>query len=205
MQFAFQFYFVLTCARVIFLSRNKVKIAKLINLIKFNSNNKEKMKTSTKILIPALALTIFSVAGAVGIESTLAQDGENHQSIAQKIATRFNLNQDEVEQVFEENRAEHKAQMEQRQGERLDQLVSEGKLTEDQKNALIAKNEEWRNEREQNREEFRSMTKKERKESMEAHKAEMEKWFEENGIEREVVGGFGDGHRKGGRGIGFER
>jgi len=166
------------------------------------------MKKSTKILIPTLVLGVLAGAGALGVKSASANwfgfgGGENKDSLIQRLVDRFNLNQGEVEEALEEHRDQMQEERKNRQEEYLSELVSEGKLTDDQKNALIAKREEERTEREQNREEFKNMTREERQAEREAHREEMDQWFEDQGIDKTVLGGQGKG--MGGRHGGFGR
>lgn len=169
------------------------------------------MKKSTKILVPTLVLGVLAGAGALGVKSANAnwfgfRGGENKDSLIQRLVEKFNLNQGEVETTFEEHRDQMQEERKAQQEERLSDLVSEGKLTEDQKNALIAKMEENQAEREQNREEFQNMTREERQAERQEHRDEMDQWFEEQGIDKNVLGGRGEmggGHRgHGGRGMG---
>lgn len=170
----------------------------------------KKMKTSTKLLIPTLALTVFTIAGAVAIDNASAHGfggGEGRGGFIEALSEKFNLNQDEVDTFLEEQKA---ARQEERKGEReeqLNQLVSEGKLTEDQKAALITKMEENQAEREANREEFQNMTREERQVERQEHREEMDQWFEEQGIDKDELDlgrgeGRGHGGRGGGRGMG---
>ncbi len=164
------------------------------------------MKKGNKILIPTIALSIFTVAGAVGIGSAFADDSQ-HSSIAQKIADRFSLNVDDVNKVFEEQQAERQAEMKQKQEDQLNSLVSEGKITEEQKQLLINKFEEKRAENEsnkgnksQNKEEFKNMTQEERKAERAQRQAEMDAWFEANGIDKELFSKMGENGPQGQRG-----
>jgi predicted GNAT family acetyltransferase len=161
------------------------------------------MKKSHKILIPTLALTVASVAGLAGIGSVLADEDESgrHSSIISKLVEKFNLSEDEVRSVFDEERDERQAQMKANREEKLNTLVSEGKLTEEQKNALLAKWEEEQAERGTGRGEgFKDMTKEERDAEMEAHRTEMDEWLEAQGIDKSVLQELGPGMGMGGGG-----
>ncbi len=142
-----------------------------------------KMKKSKKVILPALLLGTIAITG-VGVSSASADETENPRtSIIQRIAEKFNLNEDEVKTVFEEHKAERQEEMKQKHEEHLNKLVSEGKLTEDQKNALIAKREEMREKYGKGTDEWKNKTPEEKREMMEQHREEMEKWAEENGID----------------------
>lgn len=121
-------------------------------------------------------------------------------TLIQKLADRFGLKEDEVRQVFEEERVERQAEREKRFEEKLDQAVANGELTVDQKKLIIAKRQELEaNRPERNPGEFADMTEEERKTAMEGKRAEMETkrseleaWAEKNGIDMKyLMGGFG--------------
>lgn len=161
------------------------------------------MKKS-KMIVPALVLGVATIVGVSSFSSVSANEGEQYPPIVQKIAEKFNLNQDEVNQVFEENRKEKREEMRSKKEEHLNKLVNEGKLTEDQKNALITKMDEMHEKKESRREELKNLSQEERKEKMkEYHKAdreEMKQFFEEQGIDpKEIFPKRGNGMKQGGK------
>ena len=133
-----------------------------------------------------LALAAITLLGSLGYGATIAvvraDEAQGHPMI-QALAERFGLNEDEVEEVFDEIRADRFAQMQQAHEDGLNQAVEDGVITQEQKNALLAKHEEKSQERQQ-------------------HREEMQAWFEEEGIDhealKEYMGGFGK-HRKFGK------
>ncbi len=164
------------------------------------------MKLSKKIIIPVAALTIVG-AGFITANSISAQGGEQHDTLIQKIAEKFNLNQNEVEQVFNEAREEHQAQrqqeMQQRMQERLNEAVANGTITQEQKELLETKHEEMRKEREANKESWQNMEPEERREAAEQRREAMENWAEENGIDlKALMPERGEGGPKMGKGMG---
>ena len=157
------------------------------------------MKKSKKVIIPALVLGAIAVSGVIGLSTASADEKEDGRtSIIQRIAQKFNLNEDEVKTVFEEHKTERQAEMKQKHEEHLNQLVSEGKLTEDQKNALIAKREEMREKYGKNKEDWKNMSKEEKIEKKKAWQEEMHNWAEENGIDLKEL-------RPEGKGFGAQR
>jgi spore cortex formation protein SpoVR/YcgB (stage V sporulation) len=128
--------------------------------------------------------------GVVGYATTIAvvkaDEAESHPMI-QALAERFGLNEDEVEEVLDEIKADHFAQVQERKQDRLIQAVEDGVITEEQMLALQEKHQEMWSERNQERQE---------------HHEEMDAWFESQGIDHEAImeymGGFG---RKGGFGM----
>jgi hypothetical protein len=161
-------------------------------------------KVSKKIIIPSLILGAIACTGFYGVGATFASEEETgRETIVQRIAERFNLNTEEVEGVFEKNRAEHQVQNQERQEERLAQAVSDGNLSEEQKVLILDKMEELEAERETNRGSSSDMTREERQSERKDHRDEMDQWLEENGIDHEYLGGPQGGMRGGHNGGGF--
>lgn len=137
-----------------------------------------------KPLLIAGAVTGIGLATATGIGIASAATNQNGSDrLVDKLATRFNLNKDEVNQVFEEEQAERQAEMQQTIEERLTQAVAEGKLTEEQKQKVLAKQAELRAEMEKSfREGLEGKTKEERIQLMQQRHEELQKWASDNGI-----------------------
>lgn len=161
----------------------------------------------TKFIIPAIVLGTVAVVGISGMNYASASSTETNpqSSIIAKIAEKFNLNQDEVKKIFDEERDEREAEMKQKRKKRLAKLVSEGKLTESQKEAFIIKEAEMQKNREEEMSSLKDLSQEERRKKAEeyrkAHQEEMKKFFEEQGIDESLfapLGGQGDGMRKGG-------
>ena len=167
------------------------------------------MKKNKKIIIPVIALSILLGAGAYGVGGAYASESDSNfrNSLIEKIAQKFNLNKDEVEKVFKEDREERRTQMEERFNQRLNEAVSNGELTEAQKSLILAKREELQKEREAKITEKRNKGERPSKEEMETRHQEMktqrealEKWASDNGIDLKYLmglGGFGRGEHKG--------
>ena len=106
-------------------------------------------------------------------------------SLIQRIIDKFKLNSGEVEKVMEEERTERQNEMRARKEERFNEAVKAGVITEEQKKALLDKEDEWQERQQQLMEERRQ-------------------WMEQSGIDFEKLapyGGFG-GKGFGGRGFG---
>lgn len=117
------------------------------------------------------------------------------QSLMDKLVSKFNLNQTDVESVFSEVRDEKHEYMESRMADRLTQAVEDGKLTEDQKQLIIQKHEEL----EASRPDW-SADREAMRETMQAHHEELQQWAQDNDIPLEFLnmGGYG----RGGKGMG---
>lgn len=137
-----------------------------------------------KILITLIVLGGIISAGYFGAGTILAQSSDQHDTLITRIAQKFNLNQSDVEAVFQTVRDERQVEMKTQKEARLSNAVTDGVITEAQKNTILAKMQEHLGERGQNRE-------------------EMQTWFAEQGIDHTKLSdylGFG-GNR--GRGMGF--
>jgi len=135
------------------------------------------IKNILAITVASLAILGFVAYGTVRAYADDKSGG--YPSIIQKLVERFGLNEEEVKTVFDEARGERQQQMQDRFEERLNQAVSDGKITEEQKQAILAKKAEMQ----VNRGEFKDFSPEERQEKMQAHREEMQTWAEANGID----------------------
>lgn len=151
-----------------------------------------------KVFFPILALAIIGMAVASS-SFVSAQDSSGPNSLITAIAQKFNLNQADVQAVFDEQRTKHHEQMKASLEQKLTQAVTDGKITEAQKQAILTKLSEL-HENKPNFEEFKNLTSEQRKAKMEEKKTEMETWATQNGLTldklHEIIGGpFGFGKR----------
>ncbi len=113
-------------------------------------------------------ITLGMIISITGFSMNEVSADDNHQSIVAAIASKFNLNEDEVEAVIDAVREERQTQMRLDREERLNKAVSDGVISTGQKDALVEKFEEHQGERRENRD-------------------EMQAWFESEGIDHEVL------------------
>lgn len=131
---------------------------------------------------------------SLGIASA-ATDNTGQSNLVDKLATTFKLNKADVQKVFDEERATHKAEREQTMKTTIEQAVKDGKLTQDQADKLTAKLQELQAER-KNMKGMKEATQTER----DAHKAKMDEfkqWLSDNQIPEDLVrpmGSHGRGH-----------
>ena len=155
------------------------------------------MNTRTK-LYAAGAGTIVGLAAFAGVASAQAAPNTSitdKQTLVDKIASTFNLNKDDVQKVFDEDRATHEAEFQQVMEDRLDQAVTDGKITSDQKAQILAKQQEMK----AYMESLKDKTETERRELMKAKMDEMKQWAEDNNLSGiPFVMGIGGHHMKGG-------
>lgn len=145
----------------------------------------------------ASSVTLASLAGthiASAAESSTT-NSDPQSTLISKIASKFNLSQNEVKAVFEADRSAREAEHQKQVETDLSKLVSEGKLTEAQKDAILAKRAELQKERDANRDTMKNMSESERKQHMDSERDSLKKWAEQNNISedylRYVFGGPG--------------
>jgi len=141
-----------------------------------------------KTLLTVMAFTILG-ASLIMPKAALADDdtwADHFNTMIEKLASKFNLNKNEVKSTFEEMRTqrqqERQKEMQAQFEARLNQAVKDGKITEDQKAKIMAKHQEMQKEQGSKRQ-------------------EMQTWAEKNGIDMGWMMGFG-GPRGMGRGFG---
>lgn len=138
------------------------------------------------VVAVGILTTGLLLGGPVQAQSTTSPTQTNpFQKLVEKIAATFNLDKSKVQTVVEEfhkeRQVERQTEMKARQEERLSKLVSEGKITEAQKQAIIKKHEELK--AQFNPDGFKNMTAEERKTAMDKKKAELDAWAQSQGID----------------------
>lgn len=153
-----------------------------------------------KRLAIAGAATLVGLATVTGAAFAATQSSTaSQQTLADKIATKFNLNKDEVQKVFDEDRADHLAQRQADIKTKLDQAVTDKKITQAQEDQIIAKMKEL----DSFRDTMKDKTDTASRDAMKAKMDEFKKWLDDNNISLKDLGvgpGFGHGghHMRGG-------
>ena len=141
---------------------------------------KKKSIKITLILITSLAL--LSIGGVACVGEINAQASEETESeyplLVERFAQKFDLDQDEIMDFLDELKEERIADAEDRFEERLDELVEDEKITENQKEAILDKKEEFKTFKEG----LEDMTISEAREAMKDIHEELRDWAEENDI-----------------------
>ena len=152
------------------------------------------MSITKKMIVPVLAAAVVGVS-AIGLGTVAAQSSGD--TLVEKIASRFNLSQEEVQAVFDETRQEKQAEHQAKLGEKLQAKVDDGTITAEQKTLLEEKLAQQREEHQANRDS--ELTKEERHEQRQQNREAFEAWAEENNIpldELDLHGPHGHGHGK---------
>lgn len=152
------------------------------------------------LIIPVVAVTIAGAAAFAATQSYAQTADTTRTTLVQRIAQRFNLQESDVQTVFDEARQEHQSQMHAQFEARLTTAVENGKLTEEQKQSILAKHQELMAEHDAERESLRNMIPEERRAHHQEERAELEAWAAENGIDLQFfmpMGKMGGRHFKG--------
>lgn len=152
------------------------------------------------------ALTVgLLVAGSLITAKNISADQEDNPttSLVAKISQKFNLNQNDVQSVFSEYHQERQSQRVSQLETRLTQAVSDGKISDSQKQAILAKIQENQADREPGH--MRDLSSEQRQSEMENRRNEMDTWLQSIGLDidtfHELVG-MGQGNGRGGNGRG---
>lgn len=143
-----------------------------------------------KIIIAALTLTLAGVATFQPAPVSAHWFGADTTFVT-KFAQKLGLGEDKVKVAVDSIKADHHAEMQKAMEDRLTQAVSEGKITDDQKQKILAKHKEMFEQKQKSLESMKDMTPEERKEAMKKHHTELETWAKENNIDIQYLFGFG--------------
>ena len=155
------------------------------------------MKKKT-IIIAGIVVVAVAVMGMASLGIAATQGTQSYPPIVQKLAEKFNLKPADVNAVFEVERTERQAQQQQRYEDTLEQAVKDGKITEKQKTAIIAKNAELR----EKMAGLKDLAPEERRAAMEKQRTELETWAKDNNIDLRYLIMGGKGFGRGGHGPG---
>ncbi len=154
------------------------------------------------MIVAGVLGTAIVGAGAMTLSASAATNASSREdSLASKIASKFNINKDEVKKVLDEDhqarQAERQADMTKKLEDRLTQAVKDGKLTEAQKTKIL----DYMKTQQSFMDSLKDKTEEERKTAMDQKRQEIQKWAKDNGIDEKYVMPFGGhgGHKGGGR------
>ena len=170
------------------------------HIIKFKKEQFIK-ESSKKLILAAGAISTVGLASLAGVSAVSAQSGSSsgQGGLIDAISSKFNLNKEEVKQVFEAQHEKREAEHEAKQSERLQKLVDNGTITVDQKTAIETKLAELKSDRESNK---GSLTPEQRKAKQDEKKAELEAWAEDKNLDLTKLKGVFMGGPDGRRGPG---
>jgi hypothetical protein len=94
------------------------------------------MKLSKKLIVPAAVMSIAVIPAATAAAAT-STSSNNGQSLAQELADKFQLNKSDVQTVLDQHHQQMQQRRENRYEATLNQAVTDGKLTQAQKDAVL--------------------------------------------------------------------
>jgi predicted transcriptional regulator len=147
------------------------------------------MSTSRNVIMPAMA-GILAVSLYVGALPVYAQTpGNRFEGLVEAIASKFGLNQTQVQtfmdQFFAQKKQTVQQTMQNREKTRLDGLVSLGKITAAQETAIIDKLTQVRTDA--SKQDFRNMTPQQRQDAMQKRRDDLTAWAKSQGIDPTVL------------------
>lgn len=148
-----------------------------------------------KFIIVALVLVVAGAAVA-GNNRVFAKNTENgpNSILVQILSDKFNLNKNDVQAVFDQYKTNRQQDMQNKYDESLSQAVKDGKITEAQKQLILAKHQELQSQRKTDFESKKNMTPDERKNAMQVQKQALEDWAKQNNIDIKYLMGGRMGH-----------
>ena len=146
-----------------------------------------RMNAKHRLLLASVGAVAILASGSLAAQNTFAAESTTPSplsSLIEKIAAKFNLSQAEVQAVFDEDRTAREAEIRQELREKteagLNQALTDGELTQAQKDLITAKLAEL----ETRTEEVRKIEDVEdRKAAMDQLRADLSKWAAENTID----------------------
>lgn len=153
--------------------------------------------TAKKTILLNSLVTTLAIASVIGIGVVSAESTTTGQSLADKIASKFNLKSADVQKVIDEDRTAHEADRRAEMKTKLDQAVKDGKITAEQETKLLAKLDEMDAARERASSNT-STSEADRKTAMDKERTDFEAWLKANNIPTDIVPMMGKGMGRGG-------
>ncbi|MCA9302105.1 hypothetical protein H6802_03765 [Candidatus Nomurabacteria bacterium] len=145
------------------------------------------------LAVGVLSLAGFSMLAAPSILKVNA-DTQDLPPMMQQVADRFGISTDDLRSYLDELRANHREQVKEEVEAKLEDAVASGMLSQEQKNALVQKQEQFRAE-------MQDLSIEERHAKTAAHREEMQEWAETNGVDLSELdlgrNGMGRGEERG--------
>ncbi len=152
------------------------------------------------VAAPAVALVLTGAVGVATVAAATPAKTNPMSNLVAAIAQRFNLNQADVQKVFDDQKSQMRTQMEQTFTDNINQLVTEGKLTQDQANKILAKKAELESQEAAFKASLEGKTKAEVQAAIKAQMDSLKQWATQNNIPLQYLkfaAGMNRGHGRG--------
>jgi hypothetical protein len=155
----------------------------------------------TKKMFFIVAIVSVLSGGLIVATNAFAQTNTQSTvpSLVQEIASKFNLNQSDVQAVFTQHRQEMQSKMESNYETYLANLVKSGTITEEQEQLILNEHKQLMSQMQSNVKNAKGMTPEERKAQMQAQMQNVQNWAKQNDINIQYLRPFGPGLRGFGR------
>lgn len=150
------------------------------------------MKKPLLVATAAAAVTLGGVTANGIVSAATPGPTGSTPSLVDAISSKFHLNKSDVQAVVDQNRADHRAEREKKFEDRLNQAVSDGKLTSSQKDQILAKEKELKSYMDS----IKDKSPQERRQLMKTKLDELKTWATTNNIPMQYLR-FGHGHGPG--------
>lgn len=156
------------------------------------------MNLQKKYVLPAIMLTILG-GSMIAVRPAQAFFGSDNgqDTMVKELATQLGVSEDKVKSAMDTIHQKHEQEREQKMQEKLDSLVSQGKITAEQKTAFVAKLAEHKKQMDAIRDDS-SLTDEQRREKMKTLHDELKQWLTDQGLSDIGIMGGKFGHVRGG-------
>ncbi|MFA6189938.1 MAG: hypothetical protein WC711_00260 [Candidatus Staskawiczbacteria bacterium] len=154
--------------------------------------------------IGAVTLATLGIIAVGTVSAATTTQNSPMSNLVSAIAQRFNLNSSDVQKVFDDQQIQMHSQMVQKNTDKVNEAVANGKITQDQANKILAKRAELEAQRVAFRASLEGKTKTEIQTAMKAHRDTLLQWAKDNNIPEQYLMMFG-GLKGAGGGFGFGR
>ncbi len=131
------------------------------------------MKFSKKLIVPAATLVVLAGSGATAMAATSAT---GQKSLSQEIASKFGLDQSQVQSVIDQHKSERQQDRETKYEDHLNQAVTDSKLTSSQKEAVLTEHNKLVAE-------LKASSKDDHKATLKTVRQEAKDWASQNSID----------------------
>lgn len=153
-----------------------------------------KLSRNSTLLVAGAASAAILLGGGFAAQHAFAQASDSPESgLISLLATKFNLKQSDVQSVFDQYGKQRHEEMQQKETDRLTKAVTDGSLTQAQKDLIVTRQQEVKTKLDALRADT-SKSKDDRKAAMEAFRSEQEDWAKQNNIDMKWLAPPGGHH-----------
>jgi nucleoid DNA-binding protein len=141
------------------------------------------MRFNRTVLLSAATITMIGI-GAAGATTIFAQSNTKTSFVAE-LAQKLGIDQSKVQTAVDQIKTEHTAQVEANFESKLSDLVTQGKLTVVQKQAVLDKMTELKSYISSDA--FKNLTPQQKKQALQTKRTDLENWAKQEGIDLSLI------------------